>query len=379
MTKPKKNLVSVFGSALTADQFLARHWQKKPLLVRGAAHGLEDLAQLETLIALASRDDVEARVISRRGNKWSLQDGPFEARDFAALPKKNWTLLVQDVQHHLAAAWRLLEQFRFIPYARFDDLMASYAADGGGVGPHYDSYDVFLIQARGGRHWRIARTFNHALRANVPLKLIEPFAAEQEWVLEAGDMLYLPPDYAHEGTAIGECVTLSVGFRAPRAYELALAYLQEIAAANDYGKLLSDADLSATATPAKLDDPSVARYRELIESLDWQPAGFANFLGVYLTEPKPQTEFDPPQPRLSRTNFTKCARSDGVSLSLKSRALYRQQQFFINGDHALITATDARALAELANRRCVKPRDWADQTMTLLYTWYCDGFLIVTA
>lgn len=375
MTKPTKNPSGVFSSGLTAEQFLARHWQKKPLLMRKAVTDIEQLVDLDTLMALASRDDVEARLISRRGKNWSVQNGPLENAYFATLPVKNWTLLVQDLQHHVKAAWKLLAQFNFIPYARLDDLMVSYAVDGGGVGPHYDSYDVFLIQARGRRRWRIARKFDRRLRNNVPLKMIEAFEAEEEWLLDAGDMLYLPPDYAHEGTAVGECVTLSVGFRAPRAYELALAYLEELAVSTDYGELLSDADLAATATPARLDDAIVARYRRLIETLDWHHADFAEFLGIYLSEPKPQTEFDAPLTPLRRMVFAQRARVGGLRLNAKTRALYRRRQFFMNGDHALVPATDSAALAKLANFRQVGPFNWAEETITLLYSWYIDGFL----
>lgn len=373
----KQNPARLLQSSLSVDQFLDRHWQKKPLLLRNALPQLQQLVTREALFALASRDDTESRLILRRGKTWQVQHGPLDARDLRELPKKNWTLLVQDVQHHVDAAWQVLSQFAFIPYARLDDLMVSYATDGGGVGPHYDSYDVFLIQAFGRRRWRIARKFDSATRRDTPLKMLKWFAAENEWLLEPGDVLYLPPAYAHEGIADGECMTLSVGFRAPRQYELALAYLQELAVQHNYGSLLCDRTLAAATKPAKLDRPLIARYRQLLEGIDWHGRGFAQFLGIYLSEPKPQTEFDPPQRPLNAETFARRIAIGGVQLAGKTRMLYFGAQFFINGEPATIPAGDIATLSRLADRRHSGALQPSDSAMTMLYEWYRAGFIEV--
>lgn len=376
MPKSKQNQPALLGPKLSAKQFLARHWQKKPLLVRGAMPGLEHFIDRDTLVSLALREDVESRLIVRRGNAWSVHHGPLDPGDFSGLPKKkNWTLLVQDVQHHIDPAWEILAQFNFIPYARLDDLMVSYAADGGGVGPHYDSYDVFLIQAAGKRRWRVAKKFDASPRTGVPLKMIEAFEAEQEWLLESGDMLYLPPNYAHEGVAEGECITLSVGFRAPRAYELALAYLQELAAAHDYGPLLRDIDLIDTQTPARLDRALIHRYRQMIEQLDWHYGGFADFLGVFLSEPKSHTEFDIRTRGHSADGFARRMQAAGVRLNGKTRMLYYGREFFINGEQFSVAPDDSKPLSKLADTRRLAGQSVSEELMTLLYSWYRDGFL----
>lgn len=375
MPKSKQNQPALLGPKLSAKQFLARHWQKKPLLVRGAMPGLEHFIDRDTLVSLALREDVESRLIVRRGNAWSVHHGPLDAGHFSGLPKKNWTLLVQDVQHHIDPAWEILSQFNFIPYARLDDLMVSYAADGGGVGPHYDSYDVFLIQAAGKRRWRVAKKFDASVRTGVPLKMIEAFEAEQEWLLKSGDMLYLPPNYAHEGIAEGECITLSVGFRAPRAYELALAYLQELAAAHDYGPLLRDIDLIDTHTPARLDRALIHRYRQMIEQLDWRYGDFADFLGVFLSEPKSHTEFDVRTRGHSADGFARHMQAAGVRLNGKTRMLYFGREFFINGEQVSVAPDDSKPLAKLADTRRLAGQSVSEELMTLLYSWYRDGFL----
>ena len=171
----------------------------------------------ERLFELVRREDVESRLIVRRGRHWSLRDGPFARRALPRLTQRQWTLLVQGVDLVDPGAKRLLSRFRFLPDARLDDLMASYATDGGGVGAHADNYDVFLLQAQGRRRWRISTQRDLALKSGMPLKILARFRPTAQWTLEAGDMLYLPPDHAHEGVAIDACTTYSIGFRAPAA------------------------------------------------------------------------------------------------------------------------------------------------------------------
>ncbi|MGH8821855.1 MAG: cupin domain-containing protein, partial [Rhodoferax sp.] len=220
---------STLLGALSPQQFMRRHWQKKPLMVRQAIPGFAALLDSAALFALAGNDDVESRLVVHGAKGWQMRSGPFARRALPSLKQPGWTLLVQGVDLQVDAAHELLQQFRFVPEARLDDLMVSYASDGGGVGPHFDSYDVFLLQAQGRRRWRIGRQQDLGLQEGVPLKILAHFVPEQEFVLEPGDMLYLPPRYAHDGVAVGECMTYSIGFRAPNRAELARELLQRLA------------------------------------------------------------------------------------------------------------------------------------------------------
>src|SRR4051812_23589815 len=193
---------------ITPAQFLAEYWHKKPLLIRQAIPGFKPLLKFEALAALAAKDHVESRLITHFDGSWDMQNGPLST--FPSREQKQWTMLVQGANLYDAGADALLRQFRFIPDARLDDLMISYATDGGGVGPHFDSYDVFLLQAHGRRRWRIGAQKDLSLAEGMPLKILRDFRPEQEFVLEPGDMLYLPPHYAHDGAALGECMTCSI-------------------------------------------------------------------------------------------------------------------------------------------------------------------------
>jgi 50S ribosomal protein L16 3-hydroxylase len=218
---------------LTPQQFMKRHWQRKPLLVRGAVPGMTSLVPTERLFEMAGREEVESRlVIQQAGGRWQLRRGPFARSAIPSARRKGWTLLAQGMDLHDASVHALLQRFRFIPEARLDDLMISHATDGGGVGPHFDSYDVFLLQAHGRRRWRIGRGHDLSLQPDMPLKILAHFEPEEEYLLEPGDMLYLPPRWAHEGIAEGECQTYSIGFRAPQLGELARELLQRVAEAS---------------------------------------------------------------------------------------------------------------------------------------------------
>lgn len=195
------------------NDFMRRYWQKKPLLIRQAIPGFKPPVTIAAVKKLARRDDVESRLIWRENGEWQMESGPF-----ARLPKDNegdWTLLVQSVDLHSDAAAELMQQFRFIPDVRLDDVMISIASHGGGVGPHFDSYDVFLLQAAGEREWRYGRQKDLSLEPDLPLKILSRFEPEAQAVLAPGDMLYLPPQAAHDGIATGDgCMTISIGFRA---------------------------------------------------------------------------------------------------------------------------------------------------------------------
>ena len=215
----QKNTALTLLGGLTPEQFMKRHWQKKPLLIRQALPNMKPLIERAKLLEMVESEEVESRLIVRKGAHWTLKKGPMGRKSLPSFKTPDWTVLVQGVDLHNDAIHALLQQFRFVPDARLDDLMISYATDGGGVGPHFDSYDVFLLQAHGQRKWRIGRQKKFELQEGVPLKILKEFKPEAEFVLNPGDMLYLPPGYAHDGVAVGECMTYSVGFRAPRSAE----------------------------------------------------------------------------------------------------------------------------------------------------------------
>src|SRR4051794_33664225 len=210
---------------LTPREFLRRHWQKRPLFVRGALPRFSGVLSEPELRALAARDDVESRVVERRGPRYRTQHGPF-AR--LRPQRRDWTLLVSGVNLHHAGADALLRRFSFVPQARLDDVMVSYATPGGGVGPHVDSYDVFLLQGFGRRRWRWGAQQDQALRADMPVKILRRFRPTADAVLAPGDMLYVPPGHAHDGVALDACTTYSIGFRAPAYQELVEAFLDRL-------------------------------------------------------------------------------------------------------------------------------------------------------
>jgi 50S ribosomal protein L16 3-hydroxylase len=361
---------------LSPQKFLRDYWHKKPLLVRQAIPGFKGLLSRDALFELAAQDDVESRLVSNFNGHWQLENGPFHK--FPPVKKKGWTLLVQGVNLHDDAADALLQQFRFIPDARLDDLMISYATDTGGVGPHFDSYDVFLLQAHGQRRWRISAQEDLSLADGMPLKILQNFQAEQEFVLEPGDMLYLPPHYAHDGEALGECMTYSIGFRAPSYQELGEAFLQFMADSIDLPGRYADPDLRATSHPAEIDRAMLSRVASELSKVQFTEDDIAIFFGEYLTEPKANVFFDPPAQPMTLARFMQAATKRGVALTRKTRMLYRGKHVFINGESFAAGPADKASLVLLADKRQLdgmEVKHASDDVQEALYTWYSDGWL----
>ena len=224
-----KNNNTLLGG-LNVNKFLRDYWQKKPLLIKQAIPDFKGLLDPKQLMQLACSPDAQARLVENKRGKWQLHHGPFEAEDLSGLGKSKWTMLLQGVNHTLPEGAELLKLFNFIPHSRLDDLMVTYAPKGGGVGPHFDSYDVFLLQGSGHRRWQISSQKDRSLVPGAPLRILQNFTLEHEWILEPGDMLYLPPHWAHNGIAEDDCMTYSIGFRTPSYQELGeqfLVYLQD--------------------------------------------------------------------------------------------------------------------------------------------------------
>lgn len=356
-------------------QFLKEYWQKKPLLIRNALNKYTNLITKPALQQLAMRDDVQSRIVRSDRGEWLLDSGPFSRRDFAKL-KGAWTLLVQSVNHYLPEAHELLQQFKFIPYARLDDLMISYAPDGGGVGPHFDSYDVFLLQGHGQRLWQIAKQKNRELIPGAPLRILKNFKPEQEWVLEPGDMLYLPPNYAHNGIALGECMTYSIGFRAASYQELAQGFLMHLLDHCQLEGIYADPKLKLSQHPAQISTDMIDQVTKVLKKIKWDKKTVEQFLGKYLTEPKPQVFLNLPEIELSQPVFQRLALRDGVRLTRKSQLLFTTGYYFLNGESYPLKAKSKKFFQELANTREIKlTRQQLKDHGDMLYNAYLDGAL----
>ena len=333
---------------LTPRQFLRDHWQKKPLLVRQAIPGFDGVVSRAGLLTLACNPDARSRLISQHRGNWRIEQGPFSKTRLKQLSKSNWTILIQDLNHFVDAGARLLRQFSFIPYARLDDLMVSYAVPGGGAGPHFDSYDVFLLQGEGTRRWRISTQKDLRLAPNLPLKILGNFRAEQEWVLAPGDMLYLPPRYAHEGVALTGCATYSIGFRAPSAHELAFNFFSHAQDELALDGMYADPDLKPQRHPAEISRAMVKKAAQTIGRLSWSEDDYVHFLGKYLTEPKPHVFFSPPDPLPDKSQFRRRVLRAGVALDRKSRMLTYGSRAFMNGDRVAVPPQSGLYCANLA-------------------------------
>lgn len=371
------NLPLPLLGGLSPDVFMKEYWQKKPLLVRQAIPNFKPLLDRSALFELADREDGQARLVIQKPGEtpaWQFKQGPFERRELPALKRPGWTVLVQGVDLQDDSIHNLMNQFRFVPDARLDDLMISYATDGGGVGPHFDSYDVFLLQAHGRRRWRIGAQKDLTLQPDVPLKILANFEPEEEFVLEPGDMLYLPLLHAHDGIAIGECMTYSIGFRSPSRSELAREMLQRLAevAEDAVGSdVYRDPGQVATAQPGEIPADMLDFARHALQDALKDSHALGRALGEYLTEPKPDVWFE--------TFDTAERPSDGsVRLDRRTKMMFDATHVFINGESFNAAGLDATLMRRLSNERTLSQND-LDQTSTearaLLQDWNEAGWL----
>jgi 50S ribosomal protein L16 3-hydroxylase len=314
---------------LSPRTFLRRYWQKRPLLVRGALSGFAGIRGIggdwRALAALAARDDVESRIVKRRGAKWETAHGPFGGE---ITLRKNSTLLVSGINLHLAAGDSLLRQFAFVPQARLDDLMVSYAAPGGGVGPHVDSYDVFLLQGPGRRRWKVWLSGGNT----------------RTYVLDAGDMLYLPPGLKHDGVALDPCFTYSIGFRTPRGAELGAAFLDFLHERGLPDARYRDPRLAPARAAGRIPAAMLRFSEKHLRRIRWSRRDVERFVGEYLTTPKPHVVFRPGR-------GSGPLRRSRVVLDPKTQLLYSGNRFFINGESFLLPGSKATPLKHLADKR----------------------------
>lgn len=300
---------------LSVEQFLADYWQKKPLLVRNALPDLKCPVTPEELAGLACEPEVESRLIQERGenDSWQVRNGPFSEEDFFALPDSHWTLLVQEINKHVPEFALLQERFSFIPNWRLDDVMVSFAPDQGTVGPHADNYDVFLIQGAGKRRWQLS--YQDAgpdrLIAGLPLRILKDFQPQEEYLLEQGDMLYLPPGVVHHGVALGDCMTISVGFRAPAKVELLSGYLADALAQMDPEAFYEDPDLQPQPNPGQLGEQARERIRTIIRSLPLDDESIDRWFGSFTTDVRPGHYLPEPDHALSDAQLVAAIQRQG--------------------------------------------------------------------
>ncbi len=363
---------------ISPENFLRDYWQKQPLLVRNALPAFSGLLTVDELVSLACQDSSHSRLITHEDGEWDVLNDVISVADFESLDNKQWTLLVHDVNHYLMAARDLLHQFSFIPYARLDDLMVSFSPKGGGIGPHVDSYDVFLLQGMGSKRWQISEQQNNDLIDDIPLKILRDFSPEQEWVLEPGDMLYLPPNYAHNGVAENDCMTYSVGFRAPCHQELCEQFLIHLQDHISIDGRYSDSDLALQSSPSEISTSMLHKTSTILSDIQWNNADVEKFLGVYLTEPKSHVFFDPPSDPLPQEKFMCQIVKTGVRLDLKSQLLARKNNFYINGD-VFVVGDDSRCLLEtFANKKkLLIEKEVSREISGLLYQWYLFGYILL--
>jgi 50S ribosomal protein L16 3-hydroxylase len=371
-----QNPLQLLGG-ISPETFMQRYWHKKPLVIRQAIPGFSPLLERIELLELAAQEEVESRLvvqdISGKGAGWKFKHGPFARKALPPFKQAGWTLLVQGVDMHDERVHTLINQFRFVPDARLDDLMISYATDQGGVGPHFDSYDVFLLQAHGRRRWRIGRQKDLSLQPDVPLKILANFEPEEEFVLEPGDMLYLPPKYAHDGVAEGECMTYSIGFRSPSQAELAQEVLQRLAeqAADDLpATLYSDPKQTAVEANAALPEAMLDFAQAAVQAALKDPKAVARALGEYLSEPKANVWFDGEGQDVQ----------GAIRLDRRTRMLYDAHHVFINGESFRAAGRDAQLIKRLADLRYLDAKEvqrLSEGALELVQDWCDAGWLHV--
>ncbi len=337
----------------SVNDFLKNYWQKKPLLIKNAIPNFVSPITESDLFIIAQNEEAVSRLIEHKQGIWQVKYGPFKKSD---LPKKTnipWTILVQNINHYFPFAESFLNLFKFIPYARLDDLMISYATKKGSVGPHFDSYDVFLFQAQGTREWKISDQKKFTLDKQSSIKIITNFKSKNSWVLKPGDMLYLPPNIGHWGISQSDdCVTYSIGFRAPGTFEIQskfLDFIQDHLITNE-NEIYKDPNLTPQKNPAEISSNMTKAMRNIVDRLRWDKSSINHFIGQLLSEPIENSIFETRKP-LSLKAFEKSIVHKTLRLNSKTRMLFIKNNFYINGEFIKIDKKYTSFLKQLANDR----------------------------
>ena len=390
----KIELATLNLGEITTEQFLAQYWQKQPLLIRNALPGFTSPISPDELAGLACEDTIESRLVIEKDGvtPWEVRHGPFTETDFGSLPESHWTLLVQDVEKHAQELHELIQPFRFIPDWRIDDLMISYATNHGSVGPHKDNYDVFLLQGLGKRRWQISTqpVSEDNMTDNLDLCIMKEFQAEQEWILEPGDLLYLPPNVAHYGTAVGECMTYSIGFRAPQSYELLHGFLEhKLEKALENGaasQTYRDPDLIMQDDPAHISTGNIEKLRTTIQDLlPKSPDEIDHWIGKYLSKSKEHLAIQIENPHLDRATFITLWQDNNILMrNTAVRILYTEENdqciIYAYGFEYPVPAKYREGISALCRKREISfdsMRKWLDDEFfaDILCQFYNLGYL----
>ncbi|MEH6579466.1 MAG: cupin domain-containing protein [Amphritea sp.] len=379
---------SPFGD-ISIEEFLRDYWQKKPLLVRNAFPDLQAPVGADELAGLACEEEVESRLVIQQpeSNHWELKQGPFNEETFASLPENNWTLLVQAVDSWIPEANEIVEQFRFIPNWRYDDLMVSFASQGGGVGPHYDNYDVFLIQTQGKRRWEIGGHYdqNSPRRPDTPVMIIPDWKPEETWILEPGDMLYVPPQVGHNG--IGEsddCMTYSVGFRAPSSAEIMRGFTDYIGEKLTSESRYNDPDLQLQDNPGEIKPEALQKVRAIFAEYLNDESQLAHWFGQFVTDSKYPDLEQAPEEKITLEEFKNALLEGELRFSRNEGSRF---SYHISGDNNLQLFVDGNSFncsgstCTLATSLCqtsgivISQGEWQDESLQLLVDLYNQGSL----
>lgn len=365
-------MTAFFNTGLSQQQFLQQYWQKKPLLIRQAFPEFESPISAEELAGLACEPDIESRLIEEHGqdgSAWQVTTGPLTDSDFARLPETHWTMLVQDVDKHLPELQGILDVFNFIPDWRRDDLMISYATEFGSVGPHTDAYDVFLLQAMGTRRWQIGDQPLHEAKLidGLELQILSEFTSDQSWDLLPGDMLYLPPHFAHHGVAVNDCMTYSIGFRAPAAVEMLDALVNALLEQGLGKSRYQDPDLVLNQHSAEIDIQAVARLKHLLHlAIDQAEPQLATALGRFVTETKPGLATIAAEASIDLPDIDELTNRFDAGEELQRNAYYRFAwtsnttggQLFMAGESYIVGLEGVRNLTLLCEKNSLSITDW---------------------
>jgi len=364
-------MTAFFNTGLSQQEFLEQYWQKKPLLIRQALPDFESPLSPDDLAGLACEPEIESRLIEEHGSdgSWQVTNGPLSEQDFSRLPATHWTMLVQDVDKHLPDLQYLLDPFRFIPDWRRDDLMISFAPEHGTVGPHTDGYDVFLLQAMGSRRWQIGNQAVHdaPLIDGLKLQILAEFDPDEEWVLEPGDILYLPPHFAHHGVALNEGMTFSFGFRAPSRTDILDSVINTMLE-HEIGKgRYTDPDLQISEHHSEINDEAIARLKQLLhQSIDEAEPILASALGKFVTDTKSSLL------NLAEESLSDVVTVDEINAEFEqgnslSRNLYYRfawtsneagGQLFVAGEEHCLDRNGQKNLPILAENKQITLADW---------------------
>lgn len=382
----------IFGD-ISIEEFLRDYWQKKPLLIRQAFPNFESPITQDELAGLACETDT-SRIVLEKGGKtpWEVRHGAFDDNDFTNLPETHWTLLVNDTDQYLPELKAVMEPFRFIPDWRIDDLMISFAVEGGSVGPHVDEYDVFLIQAQGQRRWQITSQPTHPnnFLPDLELRIMKDFQAEQEWVVNPGDMLYLPPNMPHYGVALNECMTYSVGFRAPSQADMLEKLTEDLLEKPRLKQRFHDADRRLQDNPGELTEQDMDRLIDFVlDALPQDTQALQIWLGKYLSESKTPTEaFQDENICISKMEFTRLLKKKRSFIKTSGiRFLYyiasSNIYLFVNGK-SWILALDKLGLVQSLCRHPVftyqeyKEAVQDKDAQEVLYELLCEDLLYIS-